>query len=468
MEKTRLILLFQTLTNKEVKELGDFLSSPFFNKRQEVRRLFDYLVETLNIYPSTPSKEKAFIFVTGNRDLSDYDDQQVRLWMSFLFKNIEQYLVYKSFVQEKVKVQGQLAKVYRERRLPQHQERVLKKLQGLQDQRVIRNAEFFADDFQVQLERYQFISANQRIGELNLQQISDNLDTAYLAQKLKQSCLLLAHQAVYKTQYRYGLIDEVLRYVEQQNLLGLPAIAAYCYQTLTQSGADDYFPSFKKTIIEQGKRFPKDERGDLYILAINFCIKRYNAGNSAYLKDEFELYREGLEQGLFLQNQILSRFTYWNVVTLALVMKAYDWVEVFIQEYKSALDKSFRESMFSINLARLEYSRKNYKTALQLLQKSEYKDLLLNLAAKTVMLKVYFELEEFDLLDAHLGAMRTFIRRKKMIGYHQENYVNLIQFTRKLMECNPYDRKEKEQLRREIEQTKVVAEKGWLLEVGVK
>ena len=81
------------------------------------------------------------------------------------------------------------------------------------------------------------------------------------------------------------------------------------------------------------------------------------------------------------------------------------------------------------------------------------------------MLKVYFELEEFDLLDAHLGAMRTFIRRKKMIGYHEENYVNLIHFTRKLVESNPYDRTEQEKLRQEIEQTKVVAEKGWLLDL---
>lgn len=59
--------------------------------------------------------------------------------------------------------------------------------------------------------------------------------------------------------------------------------------------------------------------------------------------------------------------------------------------------------------------------------------------------------------------MRTFIRRKKIMGYRQENYLKLISFTRKLMDCNPYDKTELIQLRTEIDRTKSVAEKDWLL-----
>ena len=113
-------------------------------------------------------------------------------------------------------------------------------------------------------------------------------------------------------------------------------------------------------------------------------------------------------------------------------------------------------------MAQLEYSRKNYHAALGLLQKSNYKEVLLNLAAKTVLLKIFYELDEFDLLDAHLKAMRTFIRRKKMMAYHEENYVNLVRLTRKLIECNTFDKREVSQLKQEILATKVVEEKDWL------
>ena len=67
--------------------------------------------------------------------------------------------------------------------------------------------------------------------------------------------------------------------------------------------------------------------------------------------------------------------------------------------------------------------------ALKLLQKAEFGDLLLNLAARSLQLKIYYELQELDLLDSHLQAFRTFLRRKKELGYHRDNYLNTVRFT---------------------------------------
>ena len=57
-----------------------------------------------------------------------------------------------------------------------------------------------------------------------LQEISDTLDVTYLADKLRQSCLIHAHQTVYQTDYDIGMLDEVLKYVEQKHFLEIPAI----------------------------------------------------------------------------------------------------------------------------------------------------------------------------------------------------------------------------------------------------
>ncbi|MFT6021824.1 MAG: hypothetical protein ACI9CQ_004635 [Saprospiraceae bacterium] len=76
-------------------------------------------------------------------------------------------------------------------------------------------------------------------------------------------------------------------------------------------------------------------------------------------------------------------------------------------------------------MARLAYSRKNFDGVFLLLQKVNYKDILFNLAIKTIALKTYFELGEIDLLESHMDAMQNYIRRKKDIGYHRELYSNL-------------------------------------------
>jgi tetratricopeptide (TPR) repeat protein len=139
-------------------------------------------------------------------------------------------------------------------------------------------------------------------------------------------------------------------------------------------------------------------------------------------------------------------------------------VEHFISDYRNFVKEPHRESLYSFNLARLEYQRRHLDKALKLLQKAEYKDLLLHLAAKTLQLKIFYELEEFDLLESHLQTLQTFIRRKKDLGYHRENYLNTIRFTRKLLEANLFDKTVRKALREEIEGTKGVAEQEWLLE----
>jgi tetratricopeptide (TPR) repeat protein len=178
-----------------------------------------------------------------------------------------------------------------------------------------------------------------------------------------------------------------------------------------------------------------------------------------------ELYRRGLSLGAFFVDGVLSRFTFRNIVTNGLILEEYAWVGQFIEQYQSYLSDTSRASMVSFNQARLEYRQKNYGKALDLLQKSDYRDVLLNLSAKTLLVKVFYEMGEYDLLESHLQAMRVFIRRKEELAYQQENFQKLVYFAQKMIELNPFDRQAKEQLREEITKTQVVAEKAWLLEM---
>ncbi len=462
MENSRLYTLIRALSRREIRELHTFLVIPANNKRQEVSRLFDILAAQIGKKKPKVQKEQIFQKIKGP-DYS-YDDQQVRLWMSFLLKAIEKYLLQVAFLNDPVKCKIKLTEIYRKRNLPKHLEYHYRELEQLQEKRIHRNADYYQDDFQIQFEHIRVASAQSRSATLNLQSMSNHLDIAFIAQKLRQSCLAISHQSVFKIEYDFGLLEMIILYIEKRELFKLPTIAVYYfgYKILTQPEQTDYFLKFKTELVSHSEKFPEDELGDLYILGINYCIKKYNAGDRQFLEEEFELYQEGLKQNILLKNNQLSRYTYRNIVTLALVLEAFGWVEKFIYEYKDKLDAKHQESTFSLSLAQLEYSRKNYDAALQLLQKSNYKEVLLNLAAKTVMLKIFYELEEFDLLDAHLRAMRIFIRRKKMIAYHEENYVNLIRFTRKLIEGNAFDKKERAALKQEILETKVVAEKDWL------
>jgi hypothetical protein len=111
----------------------------------------------------------------------------------------------------------------------------------------------------------------------------------------------------------------------------------------------------------------------------------------------------------------------------------------------------------------LAFVKKDYDMALTHLVKADYKDLINNMVAKVLQMKIYFEMSEYDLLDSHLRTMRMFIRRNKKMAYHRENWSNIVRYTQKLMELNPFDHQKRMLLKQQIEQEVTLTEREWLL-----
>ncbi len=463
MKKSLLLEALETLDKSERREFSRFVRSPFYNIREDVVQLYDYLAECLWVHRVVPDKEQAFTHLFGP---AEYDDHRVRVLMSFLLKLLERFFQHQVMTESEADNGMALARAYRRRQLPRHFRRSLRTAHKEGLNAPYRHSGFFSRQFQLQVEEYQFLASRKRTGEFNLQGIARNLDAWFLSAKLRQACLALSHQAVYRASYGLGMVEELLAFLENSELLKLPAVAIYyhCHRALSEPGQGGHFPRFKQLLFEKGQLFPPEEQQDLYLLGINYCTRRYNEGDGRYLKSQLELYERGLGQGLFIREGRLSRFTYRNIVTLGLILKEYKWVENFLHTYKEKLEPEHRESMFSFCLARLEYSRRHYGRALQLLQQAPFREPLLQLSAKTIIIKIFYETGETGPLDAQMEAMKVFLRRKKAVAYHRENYGNMLRYIRRLEELTPGNRMEKERLKQEILEEKALAERAWLLE----
>ena len=100
---------------------------------------------------------------------------------------------------------------------------------------------------------------------------------------------------------------------------------------------------------------------------------------------------------------------------------------------------------------------------MRLLVQFDSEDYLLTLGAKTLLLKMYYESEEFEVLDSLLESIRIYLQRKQVLGYHKKHFENIIRFTKKMMDIPPFDKTKKEQLRQEILSTKIQSERDWFL-----
>ena len=392
--------------------------------------------------------------------------------MSFLLKLIEEFLSTREAVVNPLYNQLHLAKAYRHLRLSKHFRQTMNQARKLHQSTPLRDFDYYEQAFRIEEEEYLFTGHTQRAHE-NVQELSDMLDLQYVTAKLKQSCLMLSHQTVHKINYNSGLLQEVLNYiVRNEEVLVHAAIALYYYyyRAATESQSESYFQLFKKVLLASADTFPSSEMRDFYNMAINYCVKVLNQQKEnykTYFRELFKLYQEGLKSGVFLEDGILSPFHFKNIVSIALQVKEFDWTAGFVNDYESYLSPEHRDTYVNFGLSKLRFEQKRYDEALVLLQQVDYADIFLNLSSKVMQMKTYYELYEYDALESFLNSFRTYVNRKKQSGdlrsYHQENYLNIIRLTQKLLTYNPFDKTEKSKLREEFEKTKVT-ERKWLLD----
>lgn len=354
----------------------------------------------------------------------------------------------------------------RHRGLDTHFAEALQSAKQALERQPLRNSDYFARLGLVLWEEARFESVRSPSEVRYLEQLSDNADLIWLTQKLRYLCLHRAQQIVYTSDHTLRFRAEVEAMLQRYDPLPVPAVAVwyYCLKMLEEPEATDYFTRFKQPLLAQDQLFDTDEIRDLHLFALNYCIRRVNEGERAFFNDIMDFYKDDLRKGYLLDNSILSRFTYHNIVAVGLQTREFGWVEDFIGRYKNNLERTHRESSYSFNLARLEFARKRYHVVLPLLQNSNYYDPLLSLLAKAMSLKIYYETGEYDLLDSHLEAMKNYIRRKPTLGHHRTYYLNLMRFTQKLSALNWLNTAAVAQLKEKIAAEPALTEREWLLE----
>ena len=257
-------------------------------------------------------------------------------------------------------------------------------------------------------------------------------------------------------------------HAETNDLLETPAVGLYyfCYKFQTDlPGAGQHFERFRLLLDTHAEAFPQDELRTLYLLAINFGIKKINQSAEGWLRVTLDLYQGALARKLLLENGQISRFAFNNIIAIALKLGELDWVERFILEHKNLLERQWREATASLGLSRVAYARRDFKTALLNLQRSDYKDLINNLTAKTLQLKIFYESGEYDLLENHLKGMKNYIRRHTSIGYHRTNYGLIVAYTQQLMGLDYKKKEAVGALRAAIIAEEILTEKEWFLEM---
>ncbi|MEM1214458.1 MAG: hypothetical protein AAGJ82_02145, partial [Bacteroidota bacterium] len=393
-----------------------------------------------------------------------YNDAKFKSLLHFLTVQIRRYLAFAEMEQDTQQQQLYLCQALRKRNIDSAFEKSWNKLARQRARPSIQNAHSHYQNYQLQLERYTFFHRARRTERFHLQELTESLTTFYVAEMLRQTCIMISARNMAAEGYEVVGLAQVLQQAAHPKLEQQAAVAIYhqAYLMLTETEAQHH--ERLADLLEIHRHcFPTDELRDIYLLAINYCIKRLNQGDRAYIREAFNWYQKGLAQRILFENGILSPYTYYNALMLSIGLEEWDWGGQFLDDYRQHLPPTERQNSYTYSRAVYSFRKGDYSTAMGLLQQVTFKDELYNLNARSMLLRMYYELCEWDALDALLDSFTSYIRRQKRLGYHRENYLNLIRFTRQLLRLAPTQSAGRKQLIQRIEETKSLAEKDWLL-----
>ena len=464
MTTSLLVRAFQQLSAKESQAFAEFAKCPLFNRREEVTRLSEYLANHIG-KPASKAFEAERLFNAAFPG-EKYDNRRLRHTMSYTLDALRQYFALTEWQSNKTECQQTLIRALRNRGLDKLFDKALDKAAAQEEKQQLRDARHHFHQYQLHQEKAEFTSRHDRSARLDLQPLPNELTTFYVSEMLRHACSALMQKAIVGQTYHIELLDAILSVVEKGEMLKTPAVAVFyhAYRMLQLPEEDKHFEQLKQLLAEHEGRFAQEEMRGLYLVAINGCIRRMNAGKRAYIREAFEVYRAALERNFLTENGYLSSFTFKNIIRIGAALGELSWTEQFIEQYQTSLHPRERDNAYRYNRAFLHFQKADYAQAMPLLQQVELEDPLNNLHARRMLVRSYYELGEQSALESLLQSFGAYLNRQKNLGYHLELNLNFVRFMQRLIRILPNDSETKTLVRKELLEEKQVAEREWLLE----
>lgn len=462
MHKSKLIELLKAFNRQEKEALKKWIYSPLHLQHDKSIELLNILLSKRLLTKRTTDRQHLYQLLFPKET---YQDARLKHLMNYCVQSVENFIEFSmqneiNFFRKKM-----LLKFYSTRKLDKYTQQTIQKTQKVQDSQSILDSNYFYNQFELEKIIFEQQNIANRIEKTNLQPLLNNHYIAFILETLNYACEVLMHQRLYDSSYNIPLLNEIIEHIKSGQFKDIPAVQFYfnSYMCLKYPEEEYHFKTLQELLIQYPDILSPKEIKSIYLMAINYCVRQLNSGAEKYVRSVFELYQYGLEHAILIENKLLSRFTYKNIITAAIRLQEYKWAVQFIEEYTPFLEQTYQKPYAMYAKAKLHFSLGDFDTTLELLVQVEFDHLFLSMDTKTMLLKIYYERNDIDALMALLASFRRLLQRKTVFAYHREIYKNIIVLTEKLLAVPLNDTTKIAELRAEIQQTNPLTEKPWLL-----
>lgn len=475
MKEIKLLLVLRNLDEHEFKKLGEMVHSPYFNKSEKCKRLYE-LVKPFYPHFKDEKITKEWLFFslfpekkkmtsTLNTLMSQLEDMAEE---HLIYQELNDRFLYKKHLLMKCQLKKGLYRQYQS----QYKE-TIKRFANIKK----RDSTNFLEQFLIYSGHHKYLRTTGGRDKIKSPtSLSKYLDSYYWIQKLTLACEIEAHHDIssLKNSKENELIElsihenkDVLRLNEKFPQDHLSQLFRKLLRSIQQPQDEKLFNEFLTLFINTDvKAVDKTEYDEFFVHSINYCIDRIIEGKGEYRNKLFELYKLTVDFELIYENGYLNLNRVKNIISCAVQVGELEWAKEFLENYKHEIHPDQYNSAYHFYMATIYFYSKQYDDAIQNLHRIQIDiDKYYFLNRSTLLLRCYYEGKAPVAFENTCKTFRANIKRnKKLTTKEKKSYDNFARIAYFIHQYRDgFSKKTKAKLKEMIDGVGYISHKGWLL-----
>lgn len=414
--------ILKKLTPKDLKKLGEFISSPYFNSKESLCLLYDEIAKR---YPDFRSKEfeyqNIYKKIYGN---SKYKQQTIKNLYSEFGNLLKKFIACERLFSREVDLnitvmEGMFdKKCYTQAEKISQLTRKQKSFISLpEEDYAIYMYKILHYDYELMLHTNQ-IDLDKFHKVYNL--INDKLiefffNTFYFY--LKEDFILTkAHNTKTGTSSMTKKFIESFdaeKFFNNDNTPVALRIRYLAYKYLNGITIEQY-KELEDLIINNLNSLSLPFKITTWASLINLILLHLIPKDKKYYRNAFEINDYFLKQNLYPNDYLEIGLTLFrNSFGIALILNEYDWAEKYVNTYSQYLIEEAKENELNYSLGRLMFQQKKYEKSLEYLSNVKYQQVEEKMNVRFYYMMNYIELKSYASAIAMLNSIRQFYTESK-------------------------------------------------------
>lgn len=418
LNDSKLIEILKSLSKQEFKRLDKFIRSPFFNEGPKLIKLYDFFKKNYSNNDLILKEDLGNFIYKGEKNY----DVKLRKLISDFTKILKFYILNLEMENSKLSHNNLLLKICNNRNLPKTFNQTLIESRKENENLKNRDPHYYFHNYYLELESFRFGSGRLKDPGASIKKVSDSADNLFLFEKL--ICIYnintLRNSFNKIDSSELSLTSEVIDHIKQREdhySKNHIIIFTYYLSSLMAMNINEkeYFFRYKTFVLTNRKKFSPLELHTFYLMMYSYSIQKVNKGDKSFMTEMMDVFK-------FIDKNVKSvrymfgfNIYYLNAVNTGMALKEHAWVEKFMNKNKEYLPKENREDVFNLGMANFYFFRKNYDEALNFLIRSDYPNYTYYLMAKILLIKIYFEKDDYEGVLSTIDAMKHYLKRKDLI-----------------------------------------------------